>query len=283
MTSLTYILGAVSLKVLRRKFGRAGYWGITTVMSMALYALGFKVLGIAFFTLILLIGVFAELEEMGIGLKTAAFFTIVINSLLGAGAFLFWVYSTGPKWSQLVLTYLEALFKPATQMNPQMQINYFTLMLMLPSVILTLWLGSLYVAILLESRLVNEGEKTADENQVPVLSMRRQLMELRMPDGVVWAFIVALLGAFGRFGHQGLEAFAVNVFNVCLVLFLFQGIACVARFFEKIRMSAFWQTLFMALVVIYLFPFVSFLGLTDHWFDYRARLAKRTEEFNRET
>jgi uncharacterized protein YybS (DUF2232 family) len=221
---------------------------------------------------------------MGIGLKLATFFTLVINSLIGAGSFILWVYSTGPKWSQVVLTYLEGMFKPVMQINPQMQINYFELMLVLPSIIWVLWMGALYVAILLESRLVNEGDQNANpEAEAQQVSMRRQLSELRLPDAVVWAFIVGLLGAFGGFGIQSIEAIAANVLNVCFVLFFFQGIACVARFFETLRMTPFWQTLFIALIVIYLFPFVSLLGLSDHWFDFRARLAKRTEEFNRET
>lgn len=285
MTALTYILGAVSLKVLRRKFGRAGYWGFNTVLSGVMFALHAQVLAIAFFSLVVLVGVFSELEEMGIGVKLAAFFTLVINSLIASSAFIFWVYSTGPKWSQLVLTYLEALFKPLTEINPQVQINYFDLMLVLPSVILAMWLGALYVAILLESRLVADEKEVAAIEGVEVApvaqtTMRQQLRELRLPDAVIWVFIGGLLGAFGGFGVPAVEAVSANVLNVSFILFFFQGVANVSRFFETIRMSAFWQTLFMALIVIYLFLFVSILGLTDYWFDFRSRMAKRTEEIS---
>jgi hypothetical protein len=287
MTALTYILGAVSLKVSRRKFGRAVFWGFNTVLSVGMFALQLKILAIAFFSLVVLIGVFSELEEMGFGVKLASFFTLVINGLIGAGAFIFWVYLAGPKWSQLVLTYLEALFKPLTQINSQVQINYFDLMLVLPSVILALWMGAIYLAILLESRLVNDEKEVAAMEGVAtapaVVTMRGQLRELRLPDAVIWVFIAGLLGAFGGFGIPAIEAVSANVLNVTFMLFFFQGIANVARFFENIRMSAFWQTLFMALIVIYLFLFVSLLGLTDYWFDFRSRMAKRTEEINRET
>lgn len=287
MTGLTYILGAVSLKVLRRKFGRAGYWGFNTVLSIGMFALNAQLLAIAFFSLVVLIGVFSEFEEMGFGVKLAAFFTLVINSLIGAGATIFWVYSSGPKWSQHVLTALEGLFKPLVEINPQVKIDYFDLMLVLPSVILAMWLGAIYVAILLESRLVTDEKEVAQiegAEAASVPTMRQQLRELRLPDAVIWLFIAGLLGAFGGFGQPVVEHVAANVLNVSFILFFFQGVAIVSRFFERIRMSVFWQTLFMALVVIYLFLFVSLLGLTDYWFDFRARMAKRPEEVkNRET
>ena len=284
MTAFTYILGAVSLKVLRAKFGRAGYWGISTFLSLGLYLVGLKILGIAFFSLVVLIGVFSELEEMELHFKLSLFFTLVINSLVAGGAFAIWVYSTGPRWSQVVLTYLEDMTKKVAELNPQaqLQINFFEVMLVLPSVIVIMWIIAIYVAILLESRLVHEGNEGAPAN--PSSGMRAQLAELRLPDMAIWAFIAGLLAALGGIGHQGIEAVGANVLNVCFVLFFFQGIAIVARLFEKLKLPGYWQMLFMALVIIYLFPFVSLLGLTDYWFDFRGRLAKRPkEQFNRET
>ncbi len=277
MTALTYILGAVSLKMLRRKFGRAGYWALTMLMSGALYAAGFQILGVAFFSLVVLIGVFSELEEMGFTLMVSAFFTLVINSLLAGGSLAIWVYSTGPKWTQVVMNHLETLFKPLMEMNPQVQIKYFDMMLVLPSVVLIMWMGALYLAIQLESRLITEGPQSPDESQ----SMRRQLNQLRLPDGVVWIFIASLLLAFGGFGNETVQMIGTNVLNVSVVLFFFQGLAVVNRFFESVRMSVIWQSVFMVLIVIYLFLFVSVIGLADYWFDFRSRLAKRTEEFNR--
>src|SRR5262249_29798244 len=105
-------------------------------------------------------------------------------------SFAIWVYSTGTKWSQTVTAQLEAMFKPLVDMNPQLQIKYFDLMLVLPSVVLIMWMGALYLAILLEARLVQETEGT-------VPAMRQQLNDLRMPDGVIWLFILSLLATFG--------------------------------------------------------------------------------------
>ncbi len=284
MTALTYILGAPPLKVVRRKVGRVGYWALMTLVSVGIYFLQAKMLAVAFFSLVVLIGVFDEFEEMGFSFSLSAFFTLLINSLLSGGAFALWVFYSGPKWSQTILTSIEAVLKPVVELNPRIQISYFDLMLQLPSIAIISWMAALYVAILLESRML--GAAGADDRR-PAPAMRPQLATLRLPDMCIWVFIASLLGAFGGIHVQVLEAIAVNTLNVCLMLFFFQGIAVVAKFFESVRMNSFWQTLFMALIVIQLFLFVSLLGLVDYWVDIRARLAKRSEqkekEFKRET
>jgi hypothetical protein len=268
MTALTYILGAASLKIMRRKSGRLIYWGLNAALAAGLFAAQFKMLSVAFFSLVLLTGIFAELEELGLSFKVSAFFTLVINSLIWAGVFAAWISVIGPKWSNQVLAAIENLLKPLEVYNPGLQVKYFDLMLQLPSVILMMWMAALYLALLLESRMVR------DENPQQAQPMREQLKEFRVPDACVWIFILALLGKFGGFSNQPVEALSANALNVCFMLFFFQGIAVVARSFEKLRMGLIWQTLFMVLIVVYLFLFVSVLGLMDHWFDFRAKLLK---------
>lgn len=274
MTALTYVVGAVGLKVLRREWGRLPYWFGGVGLSGLLYAGNLRPLGLAFLSLVLLIGIFSEIEEMGMGAMASGFFTLLINTMLGAGAFAFWVYYTGPKWSQQLQDLLQLMLKPLVEINPKLQISYYDLMLQLPSVVLILWMVSIYLAVWLESRLASNDSPT----------MRDELTRVSMPDPVVWLFIIALLGAFGGHGLGALEAISVNVLNVCFVLFFFQGIAVVAKFFESVRMGLFWQFMFMALIIVHLFLLVSLLGLIDYWVDFRSRIEKRgNQEMNRET
>lgn len=281
MTALTYILGAVGLKVLRQKLGRTGYWSLTTALSVGFFALGAKPLAIAFFSLVVLMGVFSELEELHLSFAVSAFFTLLLNLLIGAGATALWVSRIGPKWTAMVQSSLEALLQPLAQINSHIQINYADLMMQLPSIVLILWMGAIYVAVLLEGRLTASQPVVAPAGEA-YPTMRQQLAQLRMPDPVVWLFILSLLGSFGGVEARGVQAISANVLNVTFVLFFFQGIAVVAKFFERLRMGSFWQFVFMVLIVVHLFLFVSLVGLMDYWVDFRARLDKRTPEYNRE-
>lgn len=280
MTALTYVLGSVALKVLRHTIGRLGYWSLCATITALLFAAQANPLAIAFLSLVVLIGFFTELEDLHLSFMVSAFFTLLLNSLIAGGAVALWISRVGPKWSQTVQATLESLFKPLVSLNASLQINYADVMVQLPSVLLILWIVAIYLSVLLESRLNSVDPKPLDGGAP---TMRQQLADLRLPDGVVWLFIGALLGAFGGFDVRGLEAVSVNILNVSFVLFFFQGIAVVAKFFEKLRMGSFWQFVFMLLIVVHLFLFVSLVGLTDYWMDFRTRMNKRTTEFNRET
>lgn len=291
MTVMTYVLGGVPLKVLRAQIGRVTYWTWMTAVSVGFYAAGVKTVGIMLFSLVILIGVFSELEELHLSFPVSAFFTLLINTLITGGAFALWVSRIGPKWFSEVNRAVETAIKQLSTVNPAIPPNYAELVVqVIPSAVLVLWISALYLAVLLEKRLSPvarpEAEpavrvQTADTERV--LSMREQLAELRMPDAVVWIFIIALLAAFGGMVKKPVEIAAINVLNVCALLFFLQGIAVVARFFERLKMGSFWQFVFMVLIVIHLFLFVSFLGLMDYWLDMRSRMSKRPQEYNRET
>ena len=179
---------------------------------------------------------------------------------------------------QSVLNYLELLLKPGTDFL-HIQANYFDLMTQLPSLVIIAWMAAIYTSIFLEKYL-SVGEM-APLVQIP--SMRPQLADSRWPDVCVWAFIASLLGAFGNVQSLLLEGISANVLNICMVMFLFQGIAVVSKFFAGLRIGPFWKWLFIVLIVLQLFVLVCLIGLLDFWLGFRVRLAKRAEQLKRET
>ncbi len=275
LTTLTYILGAPFLKVLRRRMGRVAYWTVFTIIFVAIFSLKAQLLAVAFYSMVVLVGVFEEFEEMGLNFRVSGFFTLLINSLLAAGAFALWVFYSGPKWSQILRTNIEAMVKPVIELNPRFQMDVNELILQLPSIAVIAWAVSIYLAVFLE-----KPSGLANVTQPP---LRPQLKQFALPDACVWVFTAALLGAFGNFGSEWYEALSVNVLNVCFLLFFFQGIAVVSRYFESLRMTLFWQWILMFFIVVQLFLLVSVIGLMDYWLNFRARLERRSEQFKSET
>jgi hypothetical protein len=210
-----------------------------------------------------------EFEEMGLTFRLAMFFTVLLNSLLSAGAFALWVSYTGPKWSAVLHTNIEAFLKPVMEMNAPFQFDANDLILLMPAIAVMSWLAAVYLSVLFERREAS--------------SLRPQLATFRLPDAFVWLAIGALLGSFGHFQGHGLQVLSTNVLSVCALLFFFQGIAVVARSLEALRMTVFWQWAFIFLIVVQLAWLVSIIGLVDYWFDFRGRLERRAEQFNRES
>lgn len=123
MTSLTYVLGGATLKVMRPLTGRLGYWLLTSLITAVLFAVHAGPLAIAFLSLVVLMGVFSELEELNLSFAVSSFFTLLLNTLIAAGAMALWVSRVGPKWSVQVQSSLEKLFEPLTQINSALKID----------------------------------------------------------------------------------------------------------------------------------------------------------------
>lgn len=276
LTATTYVLGAIPLKILRTLLGRRNFWALGLVSCAVLAGVGSYALGLALLSLTLLVGVYDEGEDAGLSGTASAFFSLAVNALLATGGFLFWMYSVGPGWQVQAIQFIDAVQKPITAQWPAAAVDAKEFLRIAPSLVLALWMAALYLAVLLESRLMRPtGAKT------PPPARAGLVREFRLPDPVIWLFIGSLLGRFGDFGSPVLQMVAYNVLNVCLVLFFFQGLAVIAKYFETIRLNPAWQVVLM-LFLVYLSLFVSLLGLMDYWLDFRARFTKPASTFNRE-
>lgn len=279
MTGLTYVLSAPALKVLRRRLGRGWYWAFVTALSGAMVIAHAKPLGILFFSMATLMGVFEEFEDMEFSLLASSFYTLLINTLLGAGAFALWVSVTGPKWMQILIAFADESLSVFGDLPPVLQTNAHDVVMLAPSSVIMTWMVSIYIAVLLEGRL-----STGDWAVAPKApSLRPQLVTIRMPDAVVWIFIAAIVGRFVNLSGvpAGVSAISANVMRVCGLLFFFQGVAVVYRFVERLRLAPIWQGLFLFLAIVQI-VFVSLIGLLDYWLDFRTRMTKRAQDFNRE-
>lgn len=280
MTGLTFVLGALPLKSLRRGAGRVTYWGACLFVTILLFGFHLQFYAVSFLSLVVLVGLFSEFEELGLALVPSAFFALLITTMLSGSGFAFWVFSVGPAWQQTVLTFLQGALDPLLQINTNIKIEARDVMSQLPSLAVISWMVALYVAVLLEPRLTAPSAKP-----LPKSRFRKELPEIRVPDVVVWTFIISLLGAFGSFKALDMAAVhsvGVNTFNICLVVFFFQGLAVVNKLFDSLKMGWFWQTLLMVFIILQLFIFVSLLGLIDHWLDFRARIEKRRQQIKEE-
>jgi uncharacterized protein YybS (DUF2232 family) len=285
MAGTIYVLGAPSLKVLRAQLGRGRYWTLVTVISAGLYASGLgrniapdialfaKILAVLFFSLGLLVGIFDEFEEMEFSLPASAFFTLLINSLIASGAFALWVFVKGATWPQVLMTAFEDQFKWFAENMPQLQPDYAEVMHHLPARVVIVWLATIYLMVLLESRLAPEGKAN---------SLRPQLATVRLPDAVVWILIASIFGAFVKSAPPNVSLVAENVFFVCSALFVCQGLGVVSKFFDLTRIGPNWRVFFTITIVLPLVQLVAVLGLLDYWFDFRARMNKRVAHKDKE-
>lgn len=272
MTALTAVIGAAPLRGLRGYAGPVTYWILVTGFAGALFAFHVYALAVGFLGLGFLVGIFSEVEETDHSSGWSAFFAILLTSLIGLGAMALWVGSIGRDWYGQLLTLMELPITQLTQLNADIQLTAEDLLMQVPSAIVILMLFGLYIAILFEKRTLRwVGEKP---------SKKRNLTTFRVPDLLIWVFLAAMLGAFFDHEVRWLEVVSVNILNVSLVLYFFQGLAVIADAFARLKVGLLWQILGYALLIFQLFVVVCVIGIADFWFEFRNRWSKK-EKINR--
>ncbi len=275
LTAVTGVFGSIPLRGLRHAAGSTFYWVIGLSAAAMLGLGGWWMLGLLLVGMVTVIGLFSEFEERGHTLVNSSIAAVVITSLMLSAAFTFWISQQGPAWAPKLLTGVEAYLKAVPGWTDNVKIETKDIVLQLPSAVVVVLIIGLFLSLLMQRRvMMMMGLKTRT---------LYRLTSFRVPDAFIWFFLLGLFGAFVVGSKQAvISTCGLNLLNVTALVFYLQGLAVVASYFQTFRVGVFWQALTFILLVTQLFILVSVIGLLDYWMDFRARLAKRTEKFERE-
>ncbi len=266
MTGLTFVFGGVFLRGLRVVAGENLYWTIGIGVSAAILAIGWPLFALFYFGLVLLIGVFSDLEEKGYDVTGAGLISSGFLFLAGGGLFAFWVSRQGSDWLQNLVTRFEESIQTALP-NMQLPIPAEEIVKNAPSLIFMIFGTALLFALLLENRVTKPFVRRSVNP--------RKLIFFRVPDFFIWIFLPSVLLTFGKFEEfKKYEWIASNIFNICFFLYFFQGLAVVASLFKRMKVSVIWRTLLMLFVALQLFVFVGVIGFADYWLDFRKKMRR---------
>ncbi|MBO9668271.1 MAG: DUF2232 domain-containing protein, partial [Bdellovibrio sp.] len=76
------------------------------------------------------------------------------------------------------------------------------------------------------------------------------------------------------FGGKAIAILAVNIVNVALVLYFFQGLAVLEVLLNSMRAGTFTRVLVYIILVGQLVLILSIVGLIDYWLDFRGRIRR---------
>jgi hypothetical protein len=113
-----------------------------------------------------------------------------------------------------------------------------------------------------------------------VETAKGRLLHFVVPGWGIWALIISFSSAFLHFSQgETVQFFAMNVFNVFAFLYFAQGIAVVAAFFQRQKLSPLAQSaLFVLMIVAQLMLAVVLIGLADYWLEFRKKIFKEISE-----
>ncbi len=291
LSMTTVVLGALPMRVMRRLHGRLPYWIGFTLSSAALAAAGLSAYGLLVFAMAVAVGIYTEIEEHGGSVFTSAAVAILAamgTTSLGVGA---WVYRLNGHLLEEARNQVAPLVERLSAMNAGATVSVESLIQQLPSGVMIGFMIALAIAVIGEARVMSWfshqklDEKTeilGDSDRVVVREDgETKLSDFRVPDSLTWLVILAIFGSFFQHGIEFVEAVSLNILNVLIVVYFFQGLAVVSQVFRVYKISPFWQSLWYIVLVLQLFIVVSFLGLADYWLEFRERLARKTTETNK--
>lgn len=279
LSAFTAVLSGAPLKVLRNVVGPIWFWFICICLVAAAWALKVYPVALVIAAQCILIGVYTEFEQHNFSVRQSAALSLVVSGLTVSSGFYLWAAANGKNWMATLTEVITAFLQKASQMNIQMieGIKPEVLIAQIPSAVAIFLVLSLAFSLIFERTIFRWVGLT--------LRRKERLSDFSVFDAMIWFFIVSLLGTFSQTGIKAFEIVSLNIFNLCVAIYFFQGLAILSKYFEIFRVGAFWRALWVFLLVIQLPIVLSLVGVVDLWADFRkvfsrraANLRKKVEE-----
>ncbi|QLY25510.1 DUF2232 domain-containing protein [Bdellovibrio sp. KM01] len=271
LSMMTVVLHAPLLRVLRQAFGPWAFWILGLLVTGAAWLLNAQPLAMFIGSVWMTLGVYNELEQRGLGWWLSG----ILSVLLGTGAASISLYGSftvnGINTYAEVQKLVEQFIEQIQQVNPAVKLDASELMQQFPSAIAITLIVALGVGLIFERRVFSWLNLPREK-----IASQLKLSEYRLPDFFIWVAMTAFLLTMVSFGGKAIAILAVNIVNVALVLYFFQGLAVLEVFLNSIKAGTVTRVLVYIILVGQLVLILSIVGLIDYWLDFRSRIRKMT-------
>ena len=266
---MTVILGAPFLRVLRRAFGPIAYWLLGLVVVAGTWFFKAEPLSVLIGSVWMTSGVYSELENKGLGWWISGILSVVSGLCYFAATGFLALRMNGINTYPEVEKLMEQFTQKVTEVNPNAVFSTEILLHQIPSAIAILLIVALGVGLIFERRVFSWLNLPREK-----IASQLKLLEYRLPDYMIWIAMTAFLLTMVSFGGKAIAILAVNVVNVAIVLYFFQGLAVLEVFLNSMRAGVFTRVLTYIILVGQLLLVLSILGLIDYWVDFRGRIRR---------
>ncbi|MGE5085603.1 MAG: DUF2232 domain-containing protein [Bacillota bacterium] len=269
LSMLTVVFGAPLLRVLRKAYGPWAFWLLGLLVTGAAWLLNAQPLALFMGSVWMTLGAYNEMEQKGLGWWLSG----ILSVLLGTGAAGASIYGAfkvnGINTYAEVQKLVEQFTAQVQQMNPAVKLDASVIMQQVPSAIAIVLILALGVGLIFERRVFSWLNLPREK-----IASQLKLLEYRVPDFFIWVAMTAFLLTMVSFGGKAIGILAVNIVNVALVLYFFQGLAVLEVLLSSMRAGTFTRILMYIILVGQLVLILSIVGLIDYWLDFRTRIRR---------
>lgn len=269
LTLLTGFGGGAPLRVLHRLWGRAFYWFVGLVLSLAAVFIPQLPLSAAFLGPVwVLIGLYSDLESRGWGWVRAGLISLGFSFLFLSSQVGILLHKAGyGSWEKLV----ELTKSSSGILGPAMQIEPEVLASQLPAALMIFLILCLATALIFEKMFVLAARLPQEK-----FASGLDLLKFRVPDQVIWVFLLGLLLTLVQKNDPRFLWVGMSLLNVTLVLYFFQGVAVLESLLNVLRAGLLTRVLVYMVSILLggLFQLLGLVGLVDYWLDFRGRFGR---------
>lgn len=269
LSMLTVVFGAPLLRVLRQAYGPRTFWILGLLVTGAAWLLNAQPLALFLGSVWMTLGAYMELEQRGLGWWISGLISVSIGSLAAGLGLLGAFKNNGINTYAEIQKLAEQFVQQVQTMNPAVKLDPTVLVQQVPSAIVIILIVALGVGLIFERRVFSWLNLPREK-----IASQLKLLEYRVPDYVIWIAMIAFLLTMVGFGGKATAVLAVNIVNVCIVLYFFQGLAVLEVFLNSIRAGVFTRVLTYIILVGQMVLVLSIIGLIDYWVDFRGRIRK---------
>jgi uncharacterized protein YybS (DUF2232 family) len=268
-SAIPFLFSAPLVRVNRLGTNSRTFWLVHVIIATILWLVGLEPLSISFISVVILVGLFSEVQSQLKNVFISGFAGILASFGMIVYATQQWLGHQGISLADRIREQVQAVVTQATAMNSLLKLDVDILILQTPSALVSLMIIAISLSLILEDsfmRLFRIENKTAKTFN---------LMEFKLPDFFIWIAMFSLLFSFIDLNNKVLSAISMNILNTVIVLYFFQGLAVVESFFTALRFGLFIRLITYVVFLIQLFFLVAAIGVIDFWVEFRSRFLKR--------
>lgn len=269
LTVLSFVMGAPFIRAIRKAYRPWIYWSIGAFVSAIFWLIEAQPLSVLVCSIWMTLGAYTEFEERGFGWKLSGFFGVAFGSFTSFVGF--WAVlkrneiTTWERMVQLSKEFLDKLL----EVSPGIKVDAEFFAQQVPSVFIVILILSLGIGLIYERRIFSWFKMPWER-----VATHIKLIEFRVPDFFIWIALTAFLVSILELDSKVVVALGLNIVNIAVVLYFFQGLAVMEVFLDTIRAGLFGRIFAYIILVGQLFFILSLVGLIDYWVDFRSRMKK---------
>lgn len=276
LSLLTMVMGAPLIKVIRKAFGPLVFWTFGVVVVGLFWLAKIPSVSVLIGSLWMTLGAYYEMETRGWSIAKSSIWAIAAGAGTLFATGFYELSKTGSSFESEFAKVAAELAKKIQQVNPAVVIDPAELAQQIPSAIIVMLVLSLGMALIFEKKVFTWFNLPAEK-----ADFRVNLLEFKVPDFILWITMVSALLTMVNGGRKELAVIGMNILNVAIVLYFFQGLAILEVLLRRLRAGVLTRVLSYFIFVGQLTVVLSVVGFIDFWVDFRRRFQNwKTAEGN---